>query len=179
MESPRITTPRLVLRPATVELLTAELHSREALAEGLDARLPDDWPPEHWDEGPQRYCLDALIQQADAVGWMNWYVLDRSDAAPQPLAVGTAGFAGLPDGGGTVMLGYSVVPSKQHLGYATEAVAGLLNWAFSHPEVQCIAAETFPHLVASIRVLEKNGFDRAGLSSEEGSVRFELQRRKR
>jgi RimJ/RimL family protein N-acetyltransferase len=35
-------------------------------------------------------------------------------------------------------------------------------------------ADTFPHLTASIRVLEKNGFVRCGAGADEGSIRFEL-----
>src|SRR6202043_3687072 len=59
-------------------------------------------------------------------------------------------------------IGYSVMPEDQRLGFASEAVAGLIGWAFSHPEVRLVTAETLPALGASIRVLESNGFHSLG-----------------
>jgi ribosomal-protein-alanine N-acetyltransferase len=61
-------------------------------------------------------------------------------------------------------------------GYATEAMGGLIDWAFSHPEVRRIRAHTYPHLAASIRVLEQNGLSHVGAGDEPGTLRFELAR---
>jgi RimJ/RimL family protein N-acetyltransferase len=38
--------------------------------------------------------------------------------------------------------------------------------------VQTFTAQTYPHLVASVRVLEKCGFALAGAGDEEGTVRY-------
>ena len=62
----------------------------------------------------------------------------------------------------------------QRNGYATEAVRSLIEWAFSVGDVNCIIADTLPDLLASIRVLEKNGFRFIGQGSEEGTIRYEL-----
>ncbi|MGH7701955.1 MAG: GNAT family N-acetyltransferase, partial [Gemmatimonadales bacterium] len=64
----------------------------------------------------------------------------------------------------------------QGAGYASEAVAALSRWAFSHPEVSRVIAETYPELGASRRVLERNEFRLAGSGSEERLLRFELAR---
>jgi RimJ/RimL family protein N-acetyltransferase len=34
------------------------------------------------------------------------------------------------------------MPDYQRLGFASEAVAGLIGWAFSHPDVLLVAAAT-------------------------------------
>ncbi|MGD9265642.1 MAG: GNAT family N-acetyltransferase, partial [Lysobacterales bacterium] len=58
-----------------------------------------------------------------------------------------------------------------------EALQRLVGWAFSHHNVSEVCAETMPHLVKSIRVLEKNGFRRDGKGSETGVVRYVVKRR--
>ncbi len=61
-------------------------------------------------------------------------------------------------------------------GYATEAVARLVNWAFGHQYVTEVAAETMPYRRQSIRIMEKNGFVFAGPGSEQGVVRYVLRK---
>ena len=65
----------------------------------------------------------------------------------------------------------------QRNGYASEAVQSLVEWAFNVGDVNCIIAETFPDLRASIRVLEKNGFRFIGQGWEEGINLYELRRK--
>ena len=72
--------------------------------------------------------------------------------------MGVGGFHGPPDADGQVEIGYAMQPSFREQGLATEAVEGLVKWAFDHPEVRNVRAQTLPHLTASIRVLEKTGF---------------------
>ncbi len=57
---------------------------------------------------------------------------------------------------------------------ATEAARGLLRWAFSHPEVATVAAETLPDGHGSIRVLQKLGMRFAGATDR--VLRWRLDR---
>jgi RimJ/RimL family protein N-acetyltransferase len=84
---------------------------------------------------------------------------------------------------GTVQLAQAEIdnlPSlAQLLGYATEAVRALLSWAFQHPAVQRVVADTLPGLTPSIRVMEKSGFAFVGDGPvEDGmrTIRYELTR---
>ncbi len=77
---------------------------------------------------------------------------------------------------GTVEVGYSVLEAHQRRGYASEAVEALVGWAFGHPEVTRVIAETYPELVPSVGVLEKTGFRLIGAGSEERVIRFERRR---
>ena len=168
-----ILTDRLTLVPATVALARAEIDDRAAFARLLQAVVPDHWPPESAADALPLF-LSWLEAAPDRVGWFGWYALARlGDAAP-PVLVGGGGFLGPPQSG-AVKIGYSLLPEFQRRGYATEMVGGLVRWALAKPGVDVIAAETEWANPASVRVLEKVGFQRAGTSSAPGGARFELR----
>lgn len=170
--------PRLIqsanldLYAASAELIRQDLAGREALAEALGVVVPESWPPDL--HGPEviRFTLDQL-QAAPGQGWSFWYVTTRVE--PSEL-VGICGFKSRPDASGSVEISYSILASFQQRGLATEAVQRLVGWAFSHHNVNEVSAETLPHLRQSIRVLEKNGFQRTGEGSEAGVVRYAIRR---
>lgn len=170
----RLTTDRLELLPITAELAPLAAGDRCTLADALSAAVPADWPPEHIDAPTMAFVRDKLAAP-DYAGWGPWFVLRREAGGTRHL-VGIAGYKGPPDAEGLVEVGYSVVPSAQRQGYATEAVARLIARAWEFPQVRCIVGETLPHLLPSIRVLEKLGFGCAGAGSEPGVVRYEQRR---
>jgi RimJ/RimL family protein N-acetyltransferase len=51
-----------------------------------------------------------------------------------------------------------------------------VTWAFSHERVERIMAETYPEFVASVRVLEKHGFQVTCRGGSSHTIRFELRR---
>jgi RimJ/RimL family protein N-acetyltransferase len=165
-------TPRLQLVAATVESARADLDDVPALARLLDATIAPQWPPPLNDRDSQSWTLRYLERHPEAVGWCMWYFVLRTDRT----AVGVGGFKGLPAPDGTVEVGYSVLETHQRRGYASEAVEALVGWAFGHPEVTRVIAETYPELVASVGVLEKTGFHCVGAGSEERVIRFERLR---
>jgi ribosomal-protein-alanine N-acetyltransferase len=73
-------------------------------------------------------------------------------------AIGSAGFKGPPDSTGTVEIAYGIAPSFEGQGYATEAAAALVGYAFDTPRVELVRAHTLPTANASTRVLAKCGF---------------------
>jgi RimJ/RimL family protein N-acetyltransferase len=162
----------LLLVPAKERLLRADLAGRQALAAALGGEVPESWPPEHHGRPVLEEALDRLGDQAEH-GWSIWYLVQREGSR---RLLGFGSFAGRPDEGGIVEISYSVLPDSQGRGLATEAVQRLAAWAFSHPQVQTVFAETLPHLRSSIRVLQKNGFRYRGRGSEYGLVRYELTR---
>ena len=81
------------------------------------------------------------------------------------MLVGLCQFRGRPDARGSVEIAYSVLSDFRNRGYATEAVARLVRWAFGHPNVNEVVAETMPYRRHSIRIMEKNGFQPAGPGS--------------
>jgi RimJ/RimL family protein N-acetyltransferase len=93
-------------------------------------------------------------------------------ANPHTL-VGTVSYKG-PPVDGLVEIGYSVVPSWQRQGLATEASQALIDAAWAQG-AEVIVAHTLPELKPSIRVLEKLGFA-ASESSEPDVLAFALRR---
>lgn len=164
---------RMTLVAATPELVSADLAGREALAEGLGAEVPYRWPPELYDNMAMRFTLQQLRDPSEH-GWSLWYLLSNRENPPQ--VIGICGFKGKPDRAGSVEIGYSVLRQFRFQGYATEAVARLVAWAFSHQNVVEVTAETLPHLRQSIRVMEKNAFVFQGPGSEHGVVRYALSK---
>jgi RimJ/RimL family protein N-acetyltransferase/uncharacterized damage-inducible protein DinB len=169
MPTTELTSARLRLVAATHESLAAELAGPAALARHFSVAEPVGWPPEFYDQAAVRYTLTMLESPAHQ-GWCSFYLIAESGL------VGIVGYKGPPDAGGTVELGYGLIPSAQGKGYASEAVHALVDHALSFPAVSRIIAETMPALSPSIAVLERTGFRLIGPGSERGVIRFELSR---
>lgn len=76
--------------------------------------------------------------------------------------VGLCGYHHSPGPDGFVEIGYGIAGSRRGRGHATRAVAAMIAYAARDPAVHLIVAETSLDNVFSIRVLEKNHFERAG-----------------
>lgn len=172
----RVTTDRLELVAGTSELARAEIGDRSQFSRLLGAHVPAGWPPPLNDADSTEWFARYLEENPDGVGWSCWYFVLRGGEACGRVAIGNGCFKGKPTADGTVEVGYSLLEEYQGKGYATEAVRSLLAWAFGHPQVGRVIAETYPDLRPSIRVLEKNGFTHAGEGSGEGIIRFALSR---
>ena len=168
----RITTPRLELVAATIALLEMELDSPQRLGAALGVHVPDGWPPGEYDEHAIRWLLDRLSAQPEAAGWFAWYALFTAEPGAMAHLVAAGGYTGPPDENGVVEIGYSVVPAFGRQGIATEMVTALVQHAFTDARVTHVIAHTYPSNVASIRVLEKNGFVLEGPGKEEGTIRY-------
>jgi len=139
------------------------------LSELLTAQVPNLWPHEHWEPHVLDF-LDALYLRAPhTIAW-NRYILTRAE--PVTL-IGNLG--GFPRTETEAEIGYAILEPWQRQGFATEALHALLNEILRTPAVGSISAQTYPHLVASVRVLEKSGFQPAG-PGDEGTVRYRLAR---
>jgi ribosomal-protein-alanine N-acetyltransferase len=106
---------------------------------------------------------------APADVWLHGFALvHREDA----LVIGNAGFKGPPGDDGVVEIGYGIAPGYQGRGYATEAAAAIVAFAFESGRVRYVRAHTLPTPNASTRVLAKCGFKRLGevVDPEDGLV---------
>ena len=157
----RISTPRLDLIAATATLARADVSERARFGALLQVGIPESWPTETFAD-VQEYFAEQLEKGFAMPGWWSWYAVLRAER----LLVGNGGLFGQPDDEGTVTLGYSIAHGFEGRGYATELVAGLVAWMTASGRVRRVHATTFERHFASIRVLEKNGFGRRGVSSE-------------
>lgn len=135
--------------------------------------MPLSWPHEYLDAPALEYVLNRLESHPAEAGWWMYFVLLPD--GPKRVLIGTAGYKGPPEEG-AVEIGYGIVRDHRRRGYASEAVAALLERAFAEKSVKQVIAETLPELVGSIGVLRKAGFSDAGAGSEPGVIRFALAR---
>ena len=148
-------TPRLTLLESSPEQLLALIEAPEDF-ERLTGRPTAD--------GLHQFYVSADVSPA-------WLEMLRASAQPDPwrhgffvahrecrCVIGSAGFKGPPDAAGMVELAYGIVPKFEGQGYATEAAAALVRFAFASGQVRLVRAHTLPVANASTRVLLKCGF---------------------
>jgi RimJ/RimL family protein N-acetyltransferase len=145
--------------------LRAVVAGHEEAARHLAVVIPANWP-----EFPEAYtfALEKLAHGEDLRPWWTYVFIDDRRGA----LVGSGGFTGRPTAEGIVELGYETAPAFRGKGYATEAAKGMLGFAFGHPEIVAVDAHTLPARNASVRVLERNGFEHLGAvpHADEGTV---------
>lgn len=152
---PVLSSTRLLVMPLTLTQLKLQVSDPAGFvtALGFPSRLPDTAPSD---------LLDALSRMANSIetapeSWpwnTNWAIIHRQDQA----YIGGIDLHGAPDVDGQVEIGYGLDEACRHHGLMTEALQLMLGWAFSHPEVRVVKAETALTNLASQRVLQRAGF---------------------
>jgi RimJ/RimL family protein N-acetyltransferase len=166
-----IPTSRLTLVGADASLLQADRAGPEALAAAAGAAVPANWPPEHHDRRVIEWVLSSLESIPPDTPWRFYYM---QLAEPRTL-IGTCGIKQAPGQDGCVEIGYSVLEQFRERGLATEAAMALMDAAFAAGASE-VAAETYPSLPPSIRVMEKCGMIATGEGSEPGTLRYSRRR---
>ncbi|WP_327281194.1 MULTISPECIES: GNAT family N-acetyltransferase [unclassified Streptomyces] len=155
-------TERLVLRSWT---------AAEVAAVVSDGSRPADWAEDFPAEGDR--VIAGLLD--DNPAWYGPYghrlIVERDSG----LLVGSIGLF-WPPTEGVLEIGYGVVASRRGRDYAAEATRALSALALTVPGVHTVAAAAESSNPASIRVLEKAGFEREDTPAGpvEGVVRFRL-----
>jgi [ribosomal protein S5]-alanine N-acetyltransferase len=184
-----LVTPRLILEPITLPVVEATFAGDRAAIEDLvRAKIPDAWPGRALVERAFSASLEHIRADPARRLWGDRLMIARADIdephakgvaedlAREPrVVVGSVIFHGLPENG-IAEVGYGVEERWQRHGFASEATRACVDWALAYPGITCVTATTPPWHTASIRVLEKSGFVRAGIEEHEtlGEVlRFE------
>ncbi|MGD1035429.1 MAG: GNAT family N-acetyltransferase [Candidatus Dormibacteria bacterium] len=169
MEVPVRATRPVATEPIQTERLSLVLMDEAALealarrdlreaSERLGADLPPDFPaPDGTDDEYIRLQREKLRTHFAQREWCARLMVRRSDRA----AVGHCGFHGPPGALGRAEVGYTVFPAHRRQGLATEAVAGLVAWAWEQGERTVVAAVP-PANAASLGVVRKVGFVQTG-----------------
>jgi len=147
-------TKRLKMHPMTdeeIQLLIVKTHNEE-LKQAYTAMLES-----------------CIANPKDRAWYAPWAIELKNNGAH----VGEVSFRG-PALNDAVEIGYGVRSEYESKGYATEAVNAMISWAFEHKEVIFIEAETTPGNLASIRILEGQGFTKYG-EGDEGDRYFKTR----
>jgi RimJ/RimL family protein N-acetyltransferase len=114
-------------------------------------------------------------------GWVQLSVQERASGA----LVGDVGLSRAEGEPGVIKVGYTIDPAFQSRGYATEAIAALVAYAFDTLGAEVVRAYASAENVPSIRVAEKVGMTLVErIEHREGDevwhgVRYELRREDR
>jgi RimJ/RimL family protein N-acetyltransferase len=152
-------TLRLTLLPCSAEHLLTLIDQPERFAQVLGMPAADGLHGFFVSGDVSPDWLADLRNSSGTDPWRHgFFVVDRESAS----VIGSAGFKGPPDPTGVVEIAYGIVPSFEGRGYATEAAAALVDFAFASGPVRMVRAHTLPQPNASTRVLLKCGFRHVG-----------------
>jgi RimJ/RimL family protein N-acetyltransferase len=169
MSTEPLETPRLRLRAFSPEDLLALIEGVSQCEARMGLRLADGLRDFFVSGEVSAAWLERLRSAKVADPWTHGFAVIE---ASSEMVIGSAGFKGAPDDEGAAEIAYAIVPSKENRGYATEAAAALVAFAFSDPRVRLVRAHTLPTANASTRVLTKCLFSRTGeiVDPEDGPV---------
>lgn len=157
----------MTLTSDTLDLVLRTPSEVLAWIESLDAETRREISPE-W--------IARVTASPEPDPWAHGFVMvERTSGEP----VGSCAFKGPPDADGVVEIGYGVDEAHWGRGYASESARALAEWALRIEGVRVVRAHTRHDGAASIRVLEKCGFERVGdvIDPEDGPVcRWERRR---
>ncbi len=150
----KLESSELLVVPLTAGQLRLEREDSSAYAASLG--YPDYTP-----EPPNSDLSDALLGMIESVSkaphlwpWnTNWAIISKK----RQVIIGGIDFHGPPQDG-RVEIGYGIDLPYRHHGYLAQAVTLMCEWAFTHPEVSVIEAETDLENLASQRVLQRKGY---------------------
>jgi [ribosomal protein S5]-alanine N-acetyltransferase len=146
-----ITTPRLILRNSTTEILEKILAGFSSFGNTLQIQIPDHWT--EFGSAPFQFALDKVRGHPEDVPWWSWLPILVSEN----MLIGNAGYKGPPNEG-MVEIGYEVATAYRNQGFATEMAYALVKNAFMDPQVNKVIAHTLAAENPSVRVLRKCGF---------------------
>ena len=154
----RIETERLVLRAPRRKDHAAWTKAREASREHLE-RWEPSWSENEFTPRSFRRRLKWYREGAGSDTSYSFFIETRETGA----LIGGVTLDAIRRGTTQrAVLGYWLVKGETGKGYMTEAVRATLRFAFDELKLHRVEAASIPENVASVRVLERAGFEREG-----------------
>ncbi|MDQ0227269.1 GNAT family N-acetyltransferase [Metabacillus niabensis] len=149
---------RLLKLEDTNEFLQLEMKNREFFQTFTMKRSPDYYTIDF-----QKDLMNQKIERAKVDSEYNFGIFKIENDE----LIGTIGLFRILRGPlQSAIVGYSLDKNNNGKGYATEAVKLIVNYAFTTLKLHRIEAGVMPHNISSIRVLEKAGFEKEGISKK-------------
>jgi [ribosomal protein S5]-alanine N-acetyltransferase len=158
----KIITERLVLIPATYNIILSLLRKETQEIEKLGLKVNQNWPTADTYDVLNFFAQTMNETQVFTGFDTTWMIIKKDNLE----IVGDAGFKGNPNEKGEVEIGYGIVDEEQRKGYGFEAVQVLIKWGFDHKNVNVIKAECLKENIGSIRILQKIGMDEVARNNE-------------
>lgn len=168
-----VSTQRLTLLPLSLEQLKMGLVSLNDLSASVGVQLVSSLF-----EGVVDRAVRMKIEKMGKVDaslhpWYSYWLIVINQ---ENTGAGMVGFKGVPDNSGSVEIGYGIDSIYQRLGYMSEAVQAMIEWAFAHKECRRITATgVLLDNFASQKVLLRNGFMET--SQDDKRINYEVERK--
>ncbi len=146
----RLETERLVLDPVT----PANAMVLWRIMQSAHLREFQDVPRHTRDEFVRRVAARPKSFDSRAIGRFEWLLVERE----RQQGIGWLSLRLGEGGRGTAEIGYSVVATHRGAGYACEAAAAVLDYAFEESDLRQLEACCVPANAASRRLLARIGF---------------------
>jgi len=166
-----INTPRINAKRVCLRMLV------ESDIDSLFEIFSNEQVMRYWSGPPlvDREAARALFEEialANSLGSMKkWGIATLAD----DTVIGTATLFNLELSNGRAEIGYAQSRSVWGQGFMNEALQALLNYAFNQLKFRRLEADVDPRNIASIRTLERLGFQREGFLRERWHVNGEIQ----
>ena len=148
-------TERLKLIALTYEQVEMFTHLDSRFEDALGLERSDRELTLQYRNALRKYTLNWIKDDPENYLFATvWVIVEKASNT----VAGDIGFKRKADSDGYIEIGYSTQPKYRIQGYITEAIGAMVNWAFTHPEVKAVIAETREDNIPSIKALKKNGF---------------------
>lgn len=157
LQTPTLTTARLVLRPFT-----------EADRDGVFRLHASAEVMRYWDSAPwsDPARVDRFLGRCRALAEEGSGIRAALERRDDSAFLGWIGLQHWDHDNRSANLGYMLTEDSWHQGYASEAGQALLAWAFDAMDLNRVSAQADTRILASARVLEKLGFTLEGTLRE-------------
>ena len=142
-------TPRLRLEPMTPALAEAAASGPVALADALNADIPEAWAP-----AGMRLLAQVRRAGASAAAPIRAVVVHSVDER----VIGDVRFEPALLSEATAEIGYEIITAYRRQGYAAEATRRVIDWLFDEAGAETVIAGCHMRNRASVRTLRKLGF---------------------
>jgi [ribosomal protein S5]-alanine N-acetyltransferase len=149
----KLTTERLVLIPFTIQVCENLIQGDFSDLLKMGLKKGGSWPDDDVMETLPKIIAN-LSQVESPTGFESWMIIKRDTLE----IIGDLGFKGFNHEAGNIDIGYGIIKEERRKGYAEEAVAKLMNWAFSNEIVKEITARCLVDNLSSINLLKKFNF---------------------
>jgi len=149
-------TKKLKLIPLDVHNLRYSIKDRQKMERNLGVKITNTELEEPVKTTMRTSLKMVLENKKDYLWFTSWEIVLKKENR----IIGGLCFKDCPDQQGRVEIAYGMQDEYRCKGYATEAVKGLINWAFSFNNITEIIAETEKDNLPSHRVLEKVGMEK-------------------
>ncbi|GAB6123035.1 GNAT family N-acetyltransferase [Dysgonomonas termitidis] len=165
-----IETARLRIVPLTAEQFRLLVLGVDRMETEMGLISSGERPDKHTRQAIE-YQYQKTLSDTDNLIWLtNRQIILKSENK----AIAGANFKNSPLENEYIEIGYGTHAGYRNMGYMTEAVQAMCEWALSQPGVKAVTAETERGNFASHRVLQKCGF--TNYKEDENGLWWKLDR---